>query len=134
MMRLLASDFMYIYLSDCTYVSTKDKYFRTPQHGRFLRLFRKLTVALKRTGLVSNTVYRPKVQCVHEKKPQVFSTSIFYIFARIAIPFGKQHHECTKKPLVKRMSTSLNQCYFTLQNKKVAILLHQNVTTDNMQE
>ena len=41
--------------------------------------------------------------------------------ALIAIVFGTQHHECTGKLLVERLSTSPNQCYFTLQNEKVAI-------------
>ena len=41
-----------------------------------------------------------------EKRDQKYFLHIFNKFARITIIFGKQHHECTGKLLVKQMPTS----------------------------
>jgi len=72
---------------------------------------------------------------VSENIVQHYVQHNFNKFARITIIFGKPYRECNGKVLAEPMSTSPNQwCHFTLQNEKVAILLHNNARTDTMQE
>ena len=69
------------------------------------------------------------------KRDQKYVLHNFNKFARIAIISGKQHRESTGK----LSPTSTNHCCcFTLQNEKVAMLLHQmpdnHQMSDSMQE